>query len=143
MALIYVDSSLAVLSNQERDVWISRYHKQGSTRLDICGFLLFLHNSALSLSQLKWILRRLGLKRRNASSPLLDVIRAIHSLYKRGMVVCGYKTIWKLVNTTTNVKVTQETTWCVLKVIDPEGVALRSAHRLRRRVYTNKCPNTI
>ncbi|KAH3753436.1 hypothetical protein DPMN_188072 [Dreissena polymorpha] len=54
------------------------------------------------------------------------------------MAVCGYKTIWKLVNTTTNVKVTQETTRCVCKVIDPEGVALRSAHRLRRRVYTNK-----
>ncbi|KAH3877473.1 hypothetical protein DPMN_001341 [Dreissena polymorpha] len=48
------------------------------------------------------------------------------------MAVCGYKTIWKLVNKTTNVK-----------VIDPEGVALRSAHRLRRRVYTNKCPHTI
>ncbi|KAH3747060.1 hypothetical protein DPMN_181482 [Dreissena polymorpha] len=26
------------------------------------------------------------------------------------MAECGYKTIWKLVNTTTNVKVTQETT---------------------------------
>ncbi|KAH3739889.1 hypothetical protein DPMN_128090 [Dreissena polymorpha] len=57
------------------------------------------------------------------------------------MAVCGYKTIWKLAKTTTNVKVTQETTTCVLKVIDPEGVALRSAHRLRRRVYTNKGPN--
>ncbi|KAH3739257.1 hypothetical protein DPMN_045907 [Dreissena polymorpha] len=34
------------------------------------------------------------------------------------MAVCGYKTIWKLVNKTTNVK----------------GVALRSAHRLRRRL---------
>ena len=112
VALIYVDSSLAVLSNQERDVWISRYHKQGYTRLDICGFLLFLHNTALSLSQLKRILRRLGLKRRNASSPLPDVIRAIRLVYKRGMAECGYKTIWKLVNTITNVKVTQETTRC-------------------------------
>ncbi|KAH3777286.1 hypothetical protein DPMN_178726 [Dreissena polymorpha] len=59
------------------------------------------------------------------------------------MAVSGYKTIWKLVNTTTNVKVTQETTRCVLKVIDPEGVALRSAHRLRRRVYTNKAHEEI
>ncbi|KAH3747056.1 hypothetical protein DPMN_181477 [Dreissena polymorpha] len=57
------------------------------------------------------------------------------------MAVCGYKTIWKLVNTTTNVKVTQETTRCVLKVIDSEGVALRSAHRLRHRIYTNEGPN--
>ncbi|KAH3728273.1 hypothetical protein DPMN_054227 [Dreissena polymorpha] len=57
------------------------------------------------------------------------------------MVECDFKTIWKLVNTTTNVKVTQETTRCVLKVIDPEGVALRSAHRMRRKVYTNNGPN--
>ncbi|KAH3842652.1 hypothetical protein DPMN_116154 [Dreissena polymorpha] len=57
------------------------------------------------------------------------------------MAVCGYKTIWKLVNATTNVKATQETTRCVLKVIDLEGVALRSAHRLRNRVFTNKGPN--
>ncbi|KAH3752901.1 hypothetical protein DPMN_187527 [Dreissena polymorpha] len=57
------------------------------------------------------------------------------------MTECGYKTIWKLVNTTTNVKVTQETTRCVLKVIYLEGVALMSAHRLQRRVYTNKGPN--
>jgi hypothetical protein len=29
----------------------------------------------------------------------------------------------------------------VLKAIDPVGVTLRSAHRLRRRTYINKGPN--
>lgn len=68
-------------------------------------------------------------KRRGASSPLRDVTREIRAIYNRGFADCGYKTIWKMVNTTTNVKVTQETTRLVLKAIDPVGVALRSAHR--------------
>lgn len=141
LALALLESTEAVLQNAQRDAWISLYHRQGYSHLDICGFLLLVHNTVVSLSQMKRILRRLGLKRRDSSSPLRDVIREIRAIYNRGFADCGYKTIWRMVNTTTNVKVTQETTRLVLKAIDPAGVTLRSAHRLRRRTYINKGPN--
>jgi hypothetical protein len=110
LALALFESTEAVLQNGQRDALISFYHRQGYSHLDICEFLLLVHNTVVNLSQMKRILRRLGLKRRGASFPLRDVIRAIRAVYNRGFADCGYKTIWKKVNTTTNVKVTQETT---------------------------------
>jgi len=39
--------------------------------------------------------------------------------------------------------VRQETVRCIFKIIDPEGVEIRSRKRLRRRQYFNPGPNHI
>ena len=39
--------------------------------------------------------------------------------------------------------VTRDTVHQVLKILDPEGVDLRSKHRLRRRTYNAKGPNYL
>ena len=143
LVLILCDSVGAVLPNAERDAWIKYYFRQGHTRLDICGFLLLVHGTVVSLNQVTRILRRLGLRRRNASSPLLEVIRTIRTLYNRGFADCGYRTIWRMANTFGNVHVTQEITRLVMRVLDPLGVSLRAQRRLRRRTYTNKGPNFV
>ena len=143
LVLSLFESVGAVLPNAERDAWIAHYFRQGHARLDICGFLLFVHGTFVSLNQVKKILRRLGLRRRNASSPLPEVIRTIRALYNRGFGDCGYRTIWRMVNAFGNVQATQETVRLVMRVIDPVGVSLRSRRRLRRRTYTNKGPNFV
>lgn len=134
-------SVLAVLSNDERDVVITYYYGQGYTYKEICGFLLFSHNTVLSLRKLKRILKRLQLRRRNVPCSLPDILRALYKLYERGFGECGYRTIWRLLKTSTGVHATQEAVRRVLKIIDPEGVRLRAHHRLRRRTYTNQGPN--
>jgi hypothetical protein len=55
-----IESTEAVLQNGQRDELISFYHRQGYSNLDICEFLLLVHNTVVSLSQMKRVLRRLG-----------------------------------------------------------------------------------
>lgn len=49
----------------------------------------------------------------------------------------------KLLDVMCNVRTTQNTVRRVLKVISPNAVALRSHHRLQRRVYYNKGLNFL
>ena len=131
----------SVLSVDERNAWIAFYYQQGFTYTDICGFLLLTHNTVVTLRQLKRILKRLCLRRRNVSSSLVDCLNCISNLYQRGFGECGYRTIWRMIDISTNLRVTQDTVRRILGIIDAEGVRLRGRHRLRRRQYQNKGPN--
>lgn len=102
-----------------------------------------LHNITLSIHQMKRIMKRLHLRRRNISSPFLDIVNGLLTVYQRGFSNCGYRTIWKFLRTQTNVVATQEQIRFLLKELDPEGVELRSRHRLRRRTYVNHGPNYL
>ena len=76
LILLPIERVLAILSNEKRDVAITYYYGQGYAYKEICGFLLFSHNTVLSLRQLKRILKRLRLWRRNVPISLLDIKRA-------------------------------------------------------------------
>ena len=80
---------------------------------------------------------------RHCESPIRVVISEIRKLYRLGYNGYGYKSLWKVLNTMCGLRVTQETVRLVLKVIYPEGVRLRSIHRLRRRLYFNHGPNFL
>jgi len=131
----------SVLTVDERNAWIEYYYQQGNTYKDICGYLLLTHNTVVTLRQLKRILKRLCLRRRNVSSSLVDCLNCISNLYQRGFGECGYRTLWTMINMSTNMHVTQDTVRRILCIIDPEGVRLRGRHRLRRRQYQNRGPN--
>ncbi|XP_060556998.1 uncharacterized protein LOC132717525 [Ruditapes philippinarum] len=141
LILLQIERALAVLSNDERDVAITYYYGKGYTYKEICGFLLFSHNTIVSLRQLKRILKRLRLRRRNVPISLPDIIHALSNILERGFGECGYRTVWKLIKSSTTVHVTQDIVRRLLRICDPEGVNLRARHRLRRRTYTNRGPN--
>ena len=139
--LLAIEQVLAILSNEERDIVVTYYYGQGYTYKEICGFLLFSHNTIVSLRMLKRIVKRLRLRRRNVPCSLPDILRALSELYERGFGECGYRTVWRLIKSSTNVHVTQDIIRRLLKICDPEGVNLRARHRLRRRTYINPGPN--
>lgn len=126
-----------------RDDLIAYYFSLSYSSKEICGFLLCVHNIAITLRQLKRIKKRLKLKRYNLSSPIEDVIRHIRILYSQGFIDYGYKFFWRMLNRFSGINVTQETVRLALRALDPVGVSLRSGHRLRRRVYYNKGPNFL
>lgn len=132
LTLLSVEPITAILSNEERDTLITNYYRQGYTWKEICGFLLFSHHTVVSLHQLKRILKRLGLRRRNVPLSLPDIFRALSEVYQRGFGDCGYRTVWKLMKMITNVHVTQSIVRRLLRICDYEGVNLRDRHRLRR-----------
>ncbi|MEW8548726.1 MAG: hypothetical protein AB2693_34930, partial [Candidatus Thiodiazotropha sp.] len=119
------------------------YFAQGYQNRDILGFLLTVHHISISLRSLQRILTRHNLHRRHCESPIRVVVSEIRKLYRLGYNGYGYKSLWKVLNTMCGLRVTQETVRLVLKVIDPEGVRLRSIHRLRRRLYFNHGPNFL
>lgn len=139
MASLFV--SVIAVHPKMRDHLIAYYFHLGYTWKEMCGFLICAHNIAISLRQMKRIVQRLRLRRYNQESDLAVIIENILKLHKSGFVNAGYRTVWKVLNTRGKVRVSQETVRLILKVLDDEGVQLRSQHRLRRRSYFSRGPN--
>ena len=122
---------------------VTYYFRQFYTANEICGFLLLCHNIVLSHSSLKRILRRLQLKRRNCEARVAEVVNEVLRLQRNGYRNMGYRSLWRVLNVCSGIRVTQTTVRTILNVVDPNGVELRSCHRLRRRLYFNRGPNYL
>ena len=101
------------------------------------------HGIQLSLRQLKRILSRRGLRRRNNTSDMEDVLKAIATELNGSGSIVGYRGMWQRLINEYNLVIDKETVRRILKIVDPAGVELRSRHRLRRRQYRGKGPNFI
>ena len=62
-----------------REVLIQQYFSQGMTNVEILSFLAVQHGNGISLSTLKRILAKLGLKRRPGTAGNDDEVRAVIS----------------------------------------------------------------
>ncbi|CAC5357668.1 unnamed protein product [Mytilus coruscus] len=111
------------------------------TAHEILGFLTFLHGIVISRRTFYRITKKLGLKRNRASKSGMDIYRQMKYLLRKGYSNLGYRSLWKLLNTQCGIRVTQKAVRLMLGVLDPEGVSLRSSHRLRRRRYCSKGPS--
>lgn len=111
------------------------------TAHEILGFLTFLHGIVISRRTFYRITKKLGLKRNRASNSGMDIYRQMTYLLREGYSNLGYRSLWKLLNTQCGIRVTQKAVRLMLGVLDPEGVSLRSSHRLRRRRYCSKSPS--
>ena len=69
--------------------------------------------------------------------------RAILHLHEHGHSEAGYKTIWRVLNVTYGLRVTQRAVRTILQVADPEGVRRRTAHRFRCRAYHGHGQNGV
>ena len=107
------------------------------------AFLMLQHGIQLSLSQLKRILLRRGLRRRNNTSDMEDILRAIETDLNGSASIVGYHGMWQKHINDHNLVIDKETVHCILKIVDLLGVELHLRHRLRHRQYRGKGPNYI
>ena len=131
------------LLNVERGDLIERYFHLGLGYSEILLFLGSLHGCFLSLRQLKRILKQQGLgRRRNRWNPR-DVCQAIEQELRGSASTIGYRQMTQRLLHAHGITTDKETVREMLKILDPEGVQLRSRHRLQRRKYKTAGPNHI
>lgn len=117
---------------------------QGFLYREIVALLLSRHALTISLRHLKRILRSQHLCRRSAEcSPIDSVIEAILGELSGSGQCIGYSAMWRRLICDHHLNVKRKTVQDLMLIIDPEGVALRRAHRLKRRMYVAKGPNFI
>jgi hypothetical protein len=129
--------------NIDREVLIKRYFNLGFNNAEIVLFLSLAHGLILSIRQLKRILRNLHLKRRSVQSDSDEIINAIESELRSSGSSIGYRQMHQRLTANYGLFINRETVRKALKLLDPDGVACRSKHKLRRRMYRAKGPNFI
>ena len=108
--------------NEDVQELVRYYHNLLYTSKEICGFLLLVHNIMMSLSTFKRLRRRLNLVRRR--TPVRAVINEIMELRSQGLVNLGYRAMWRVLNISRNINVSQETVRiCLKKLTDMEWLS--------------------
>lgn len=129
--------------NIERDELIERYFSIGLGYDEILLFLGLLHDITLSVRQLKRILRARGLRRRGNHRYPRRISRAVEEELRGSGSTIGYRQMTQRLVVHYGLVVDKETVRELLKILDPDGVAARSRHRLVRRQYRTKGPNHL
>ena len=96
----------------------------------------------MNLRSLHRILRARALHRSGRSINMQDIMAVIMDQIRRNESDKSYCTMCQAL-TRKGFDVDKDSVTCTLKELDPEGVALRSRHKLRRRKYYAKGPNDI
>ena len=145
-------SSSAVLPNyspaiqgtaRTRDELIQDYFNLGLTAPEITSFLVCVHGIQISLRHLKRVLKRQGCTRRRNRSDLREIVNAVEGELRGSGGLLGYRAMHQRLVNYHRLVTTREVVRHVLRIFDPEGVQVRSRHRLRRRVYRCKGPNYL
>ncbi|XP_073798490.1 uncharacterized protein [Danio rerio] len=124
------------------DGFIELYFELGLKYKDICSMLSLRHGFDISERHLKRILREKGLSRRKRYSALAVLVDFIQNQLQFSGQLHGYR--WMYTKCRENgLRVRKEDVRFVLKELDPVGVSVRRARRLRRRNYFAKGPNFI
>ena len=122
--------------------FIDFYFELGLKYKDITSVLGNRHGFLVSERHLKRILRARGHARRHAYSELAVLVDFIHNQLQYSGQLHGYR--WMYAKCREHgLRVRKEDVHLVLKELNPRGVALRQAGRLRRRRYFSKGPNFI
>lgn len=111
--------------------------------VEIISFLLIIHGISLRLRQLKRILRRKGLTRRQNYSDPAEVVAAVERELRGSGRLIGYRQMHQGLRTDYGLVVDRETVRTILKTLDPDGVERRSKRKLKRRNITAKDQTTF
>ncbi|KAK2853351.1 hypothetical protein Q5P01_006012 [Channa striata] len=126
----------------EWEPFIELYFELGLKYKDIKSVLSSKHNFHISERHLKRILRARGYSRHKAYFDLADMVDFIRNQLQNSGQLHGYR--WMYVKCRKHrLRVRKDDVSLVLKELDPRGVSLRQARRLRRRNYFSKGPNFI
>lgn len=132
----------SVVYNQIMEGLIGLYFSLGLQQIEIISCLSLNHGINLSDRHLRRILKKMNLYRRKSYTDILTVARFIEENVANHNQLHGYKWI-HLKCLQNNLVVNQEVVRVLLKLIDPEGVEIRTRRRLRRPKYNNKGPNFL
>ena len=121
---------------------IKDYFLHGLSYKEILEFLEIFYAVTLSLRQLHRILRKQNLFRRCRKSNITEVTQAILQNLSGSSKSFGYCLMHQKLRADSFV-VDRETVRILLKILDADGVELRSSHHLARRTYVSVGPNYL
>ncbi|XP_035985476.1 uncharacterized protein LOC118558974 [Fundulus heteroclitus] len=124
------------------DDLVSLYFRLSFTNKEILGMLAHSHQTIISVRTLKRICKRLGLFRRKNQSNLEEVLAFVQQEIMTNGQMQGYRWL-HLRAVQKGFVVSQDTVRRIIKLVDPQGVELRRARRLRRRQYQCRGPNAL
>ena len=118
------------------------YFRIGFTNKEILNLLAHQHHIIISIRTLKRICKKMHLFRRKNQTDLEEVAAFVEGEMAGTGQLQGYRWMHQRAIQRGFV-VSQETIRLIIKILDPEGVELRRARRLRRRQYTCRGPNAL
>ncbi|KAJ8314675.1 hypothetical protein KUTeg_006825 [Tegillarca granosa] len=121
---------------------IKFYFNLGLRYNEIVFVLQFIHGYSLSKRHLIRILHKEGLYRHKNPTDIMDVLEFIKEEQRKSGVLHGYRWMYQKCKEK-GINALKEKVRLLMRVLDPESVELRKAHRLRRRKYMSKGPNYI
>ena len=133
-------SSCGAAADKE-EVLIRYYFQRGFDYSVILLFLEKYHATEMSMRTLHNRLREYGLRRRNANSDDAEIYQAIQQELDGPGCMRGYRAMWHTLRLDYGIQAPRRKVEGILQQVDPEETALRKAHALRRRSYTNPGPN--
>ena len=125
----------------KEEVLIRYYFQRGFDYSVILLFLEKYHATEISVRTLHNRLHKYGLRRRNANSDDAEIYQAIQQELDGPGCMRGYRAMWHTLRLDYGIQAPRRKVEGILQQVDPEGTALRKAHALRRRSYTNPGPN--
>ena len=126
----------------DRDNLICEYFKLGLKYQEILHCLVTIHGFLFSLRTLKRITKRMGWYRKKCNSDILEVALFLVEQCAEHGSWNGYQ--WLHTKCLKNgLVVSQDCVRVLLHIIAPEGIILRKAKQLQRRVYRNPGPNSV
>ena len=124
-----------------RNALIKIYYDLGMRSKDIRYILVTTHGIIISERHLKRVLKSLNLGRRVYDN-LAEVVEFIQTELQASGQLHGYRMMHAKCQQR-GINVRMDDVRLILQQLDPEGVALRRARRLRRRAYFARGPNFI
>ena len=129
-------------SAAEMEDLIKCYFEIGLSNKEILAVLAQNHSIVISIRTLKRRCRELGLCRRRNQSDIDNVIAFVQEELHGNGQMQGYRWL-HLRAIQRGFVVSQRTIRLILRALDPHGVEIRRARRLRRREYTTPGPNAL
>lgn len=129
-----------VADMSDLDDLIRLYFRLSFSNKEILSILAHSHQTIISVRTLKRICKRLGLFRRKNQSNLEEVLAFV----QQEIMINGQMQVYRWLHLRAiqhGFVVSQDTVRCIIKLVDPQGVELRQAWRLRRRQYSCRGPN--
>lgn len=130
------------MASPAEDQLLRKYFQQGLSYIEIQMLMYLNHGIELSYRTLKRRLRNLDLKKVGNWS-LDEIIPVIQMEIKEGSKNLGCRSLSRRLFLKHGIFVGRNTAMCALRILDPEGVSLRSQHCLSRRQYYNQGPNFL
>eukprot|EP00794_Sanderia_malayensis_P002894 gene2894-3345_t len=129
------------MADNERVILESLFYK-GHKYQQICEMMKTDHNINLSLAQLKRKLKQYNLRRNKVEYNRQSLRNSIMEILDGPGSSWGYRSVWHALQQR-GIRVPRKAVEEIVREVDPDGVATRKSHKLRRREYICPGPNEV